>query len=66
MWMTIYALALAAAVCFSAANLSRQLGQAEAMANSAIQAADHNVESDKAAATTGAIKSRDPEEDHAV
>ena len=66
MWVTIYALALAAGVCFSAANLSRQLDRAETLANAAAQAAQPNVESDKAAATAGAIKSRDPEEDHAV
>jgi hypothetical protein len=64
MWVTVYALALAVAVCFSAANLSRQLGQATALAHAAIQA-----ESDRNA-TAGSVNSRNhlsqPEEDHAV
>jgi hypothetical protein len=57
MWVSIYALALAAAVCFSAANLSRQLGQAEALANAVTQAAEPNGKSVKDA--TGSVKSRD-------
>ncbi len=40
MWVTLYAQALAAAVCMSAANLSRQLAQAESQASAAGHA-DH-------------------------
>jgi hypothetical protein len=58
MWVSIYALALAAAVCFSAANLSRQLGQAEALANAVTQAAEPNGKSVRDA-RAGSVKSRD-------
>ena len=59
MWVTIYALALAVAVCFSAANLSRQLGEAEAAANAVTQAVESNGKSDRDA-TAGSVKSGDP------